>query len=419
MTNERPLVLDTTERPLRAAIYARVSTMGQVNTSREEDGYSIPAQVEAAHHRAASLGAEVVAEYIDRGESARSAKRPELQRLLERLKAQRDLDYVIVHKIDRLARNRTDDVMINVVIREAGARLVSVSENVDETPTGKLLYGIMADFAEYYSANLAHEMSKKMAQKAKQGETPYKAPIGYLNVREVIDNKVIRTIATDPDRATLIRWAFTEYATGAYTITQLHEQLVARGLTTRESARTGGRPISRSLLGTVLRNRYYLGFVSFQGVEYQGRHEPLVDHPTFERVQALLDSNRQGEKQRIHQHYLRSTIVCARCHGRLCHGRSRGRGGYYEYFFCINHQKGRNTCALPNLRVEAIEDAIIDYYAKLRVPEPIARRLRDLVSNALESQRRHADEERTRQNRLFGFQRGVMVVSRSQLGLPA
>ena len=374
--------------------------MGQVNTSREEDGFSIPAQLGAGRDRARFLDAAVEEEYVDRGESARSANRPELQRMLRDLAERRDIDYVIVHKIDRLARNRADDIAINLAIREAGARLISVSENIDDTPSGRLMYGIMADFAEYYSANLGHEMSKKMAEKARQGETPFKAPLGYLNVREIVDFKSIRTVAVDEERADLIRWAFVAYASGEYTITQLHQELVTRGLTTRPTARNGGRPIARSFVGTLLRNRYYLGLVSYAGVEYPGRHAPLVSQEVFDTVQDLLDANRQGEKQRTHPHYLRSTIICARCGGRLCFGRSRSHTGtYYEYFFCINRQMRRAPCTLPNLRVEEIEDRIIEWYANLRLDTETQRRILEKVDATLTARSEERQAEIKRQQR--------------------
>src|SRR5436309_8539467 len=96
----------------RAVIYLRVSTSAQADKDYGSEGFSIPAQREACLRAAERLGASVVEEYVDRGESARSADRPDLQRLLKRLKRQRDVDFVIVHKVDRLARSREDDVAI-------------------------------------------------------------------------------------------------------------------------------------------------------------------------------------------------------------------------------------------------------------------------------------------------------------------
>ena len=72
------------------------------------------------------------------------------------------VDIVLVHKIDRLARSRADDVTINMAIRQAGARLVSVTENIDETPQGQLVHGIFSAVADFYSQNLAQEVVKGM-----------------------------------------------------------------------------------------------------------------------------------------------------------------------------------------------------------------------------------------------------------------
>lgn len=127
-----------------AVSYLRVSLSAQADKDYNEEGYSIPAQREANQRTADRLGAIIVAEFVDRGESAKSADRPELQAMLEFVRELACISYVIVHKVDRLARSREDDVAINISIRQSGAQLVSSTENIDETPSGKLLHGIMA-----------------------------------------------------------------------------------------------------------------------------------------------------------------------------------------------------------------------------------------------------------------------------------
>src|SRR5262249_53387172 len=105
-----------------AVIYLRVSTKEQAQRDGDPEGYSIPAQREAWRRKAAALGAVIEAEFVDAGESAKTAHRPELQRMLAHVK-DNEINYVIVHKIDRLARNRADDVEITLAIRAAGATL--------------------------------------------------------------------------------------------------------------------------------------------------------------------------------------------------------------------------------------------------------------------------------------------------------
>src|SRR6266498_4776654 len=127
----------------RAVVYLRVSTAKQANTDIDPEGYSLPGQREACYRKAGELGAEVVEEYLDRAETAKFADRPAFQQMLERVTSKRDVDYVIVDKIDRFARNRRDDANVLFEIRKAGAQLISVKENIDDTPAGELVHAIM------------------------------------------------------------------------------------------------------------------------------------------------------------------------------------------------------------------------------------------------------------------------------------
>ena len=216
--------------PKRAVSYIRVSTREQAQRGGSEEGFSLPAQREANKRKAQSMGALVVKEFADRGESARSANRPELQKMLAYLKQDGGIDYVIVHKLDRLARNRADDVEINRAFEEAGVRLVSTSENIDQTPGGMLLHGIMSSIAEFYSRNLANEVIKGMGEKARNGGTLGKAPLGYVNVRGRDEHgREVRTVELDEERAPLLRLAFSEYATGQWTVGQLAKHVAGLG----------------------------------------------------------------------------------------------------------------------------------------------------------------------------------------------
>lgn len=336
----------------RAAIYLRVSTAEQTTRAYSEEGYSIEAQREACARKIALLEADLApgGEYVDRGESARSAKRPQLQALLHRLREHRDLDYVVVHKLDRLARNLADHVEITLAIKAAGAELVSVVEQIDDTPLGEYMQTIFAANAQLYSANLSAEAKKGLHQKAKKGGTPGPAPLGYLNVRTVLEGMEIKTVESDPDRAPHVAWAFTAYASGAYTLDTLHAALARRGLVTRQTRKYSATPVSRAHLARMLRNPYYVGTVRYGGVAYEGRHEPLIDKDTFSRVQAVLAAHgATHERDRKHQHYLKGSLVCARCGSRLTYLRAKGNGGTYAYFACIGRIR-RTGCTLPLLR---------------------------------------------------------------------
>ena len=354
--------------PKRAVSYIRVSTREQAQRGGSEEGFSLPAQREANKRKAQSMGALVVKEFADRGESARSANRPELQKMLAYLKEDGGIDYVIVHKLDRLARNRADDVEINRAFEEAGVRLVSTSENIDQTPGGVLLHGIMSSIAEFYSRNLANEVIKGMGEKARNGGTLGKAPLGYVNVRARDENgREVRTVKLDEERAPLVRLAFTEYATGNWTVRGLAEHLNNRGLTIPPTARKPTNPVSVRLLQTLLRNPYYKGVISFQGVEYAGAHEPLVDAATWQTVQDILTAHANGERQRMHNHHLKSTIVCGLCGARLLvqHATSR-TSSTYHYFVCARRHRVHD-CTFKAVLIDEVEARVAELYQQIRL----------------------------------------------------
>ena len=354
--------------PKRAVSYIRVSTREQAQRGGSEEGFSLPAQREANKRKAQSMGALVVKEFADRGESARSANRPELQKMLAYLKEDGGIDYVIVHKLDRLARNRADDVEINRAFEEAGVRLVSTSENIDQTPGGMLLHGIMSSIAEFYSRNLANEVIKGMGEKARNGGTLGKAPLGYLNVRARDENgREVRTIALDEERAPLIRLAFTEYATGNWTVSQLAKHVAGLGLDVPATPTRPARPITKGRLHTLLRHPYYKGVVQFQGVEYAGKHEALVDSQTWQTVQTILASRRYGERQRIHNHFLKSTVVCGQCGARLSvQNAKNSKGTIYPYFVCARRCR-LHDCTFTAVLIDVVEDRMSDLYRAIEL----------------------------------------------------
>lgn len=352
--------------PKRAVSYLRVSTKRQAERGGEAEGFSIPAQRDANRKKAQALGAFIVKEFVDRGESARSTKRPELQQMLEYL-AENQVDYVIVHKVDRLARNREDDVMIGRAIAEAGAVLVSTTENIDQTPSGMLLHGIMASIAEFYSRNLVNEVLKGMNEKVRRGGTPSKAPLGYRNVGKLDESgREVRTVIVDPERGEHITWAFQEYATGDYSLRDIAQALASRGLRTPRTPKLPSRPVNENVLQKILTNPYYMGIVTFQGAQYPGLHTALIDGETFERVQSVLRTKRFGERTKRNTHFLKSTLYCGSCESRMFVQLARSRTGeVYPYFVCGGRHSKRTDCQMKAVLIGEIERQVEQIYDRL------------------------------------------------------
>ena len=106
--------VEATATKQRAVIYLRVSTRDQAKRGGEAEGFSIPAQREACLRKAEALGAEVIGEYVDAGESARSANRPNLKRMLASIQRE-PIDYVIVHELAHLLEGNHTPRFWNVV----------------------------------------------------------------------------------------------------------------------------------------------------------------------------------------------------------------------------------------------------------------------------------------------------------------
>jgi site-specific DNA recombinase len=370
-------------RDLAPAIsYLRVSTKEQAQKGGQDEGFSIPAQRQANAHKAEAIGARIVAEFVDAGESAKSADRPELQRMIAYVKAHR-VAYCIVHKIDRLARNRADDVSIHLALQAAGVTLVSATENIDETPSGMLLHGIMSTIAEFYSRNLATEVVKGLTQKAATGGTPSKAPVGYLNVHVRNEmGRVVRTVKIDPERAELVRWAFQAYATGNWTLSQLHDELEGRGLTIPATPKRPVKPISLSSLHRMLANPYYKGDIIYRGVKYAGAHEPLVPPEVWYQVQnVLMAHNTAGDRTQRHDHYLKGTLYCGSCGSRLAISNAKSRNGnIYPYFVCAGRHRKRTPCTRSAVLLDEAERLVADYYQhNIQIPAHTREQLRGML----------------------------------------
>ena len=141
---------------------------------------------------------------------------------------------------------------------------------------------------------------------------------------------------------------------------QLADHLNTLGLSIPPTPRRPAKPITATRLHEILRHPYYKGIVTFQGVEYPGKHEPLVDSQTWQTVQTILASRRYGERQRIHNHFLKSTVVCGQCGACLSvQNAKNSKGTIYPYFVCARRCR-LHDCAFTAVLIDVVEDRMSD-----------------------------------------------------------
>src|ERR1043165_177207 len=172
------------KRRKRAVLYLRVSTLGQVQTDYDPEGNSIPAQRVAGHKKAASLEADVVEEFVEPGKTATSIdKRPRFQEMIAWVKAQKDIDYIIVYHFNRVFRDSVDAGMVKRDLKKYGTRVVSTVLDMGEGPEAALVESITHAVDQYQSQASGADIKYKMGQKVKNGGSVGVARLGYLNIR--------------------------------------------------------------------------------------------------------------------------------------------------------------------------------------------------------------------------------------------
>lgn len=412
----------------QAVVYLRVSTPRQLHTAADidEDGNSIATQRVEALRKVRELRATVAKEFVEPGQSAQTiSKRTEFKKLLRYVDEHPQVKYVVIYMRSRVFRNFTDAAITKRQLLEKGVRLISAKEEFGEGYMADAMEAITDIMNEVQVRMNGEDVKVKMAHKVEQGGTVGRAKLGYLNVRKDFNGRLVNTIDVDYERAPLVAWAFEQYATGRYSISQMTHMLEERGLTTRPSPSRPAQGVSRSRLALILRNPYYTGVIRYKGSLYVGRHEPLVSKETFLKVQEVLDHrNRKGDRDIVHFHYLKGLLYCGPCKdagrtSRLVYSQNAGNGGTYEYLVCTARQHGE--CSLPWLRVEQIEGEVLPVVAGEALSPGAIEDIRDAVSKSIANilaQDRDVKAQLTKQLRKLEAQEGRLIELAATGSLP-
>lgn len=214
------------------------------------------------------------------------------------------------------------------------------------------------------------------------------APFGYVNTSlRTEDGREVRMVKVDRDRKKWVKWLFEHYATGEWTIGMLRDEMAEQGVTSLPRPKRVSAPLSYSHIATILKNPYYTGVVTYNGVQYEGRHKSLVSEQLFEACQRVREQRAMSrEKPVVRTHYLKGTVFCGQCGSPLSYQRSRGRSGeYYEYFYCMGRQVSKNGCAFVACQTRVVEAAVEDEWGRLELTDTVVGQIREVVFNHLET----------------------------------
>lgn len=319
--------------PMSGAVgYFRVSTLEQASGNN-----SLPTQAKKFDAFCTSNGLRPLQTFIDK-ESARSAQRPQFQKMLAFCKKQhKDISCVIVADLSRFARNVVDQGSSIAALLNLGIRTVSIDEPiVDNTAAGKLAAGMIGVFNQFFSDSLSEKTKFRMQAGVNQGRWLWVAPIGYLN------ETATKRIVIDPERAPFIRKAF-ELLNDGISIGDVIRQVTALGLRTRK-----GRAVPKQTMSRLVRNSFYTGWIEKKGTRVRGAHEPLISETLFDSVQQRLSGHAPHEIERD-DFPLRGFVRCAECGKNLTAGWVTGRSKKYSRYWCWT--KG---CGAVRIRSESL-----------------------------------------------------------------
>jgi site-specific DNA recombinase len=296
--------------------YIRVSTIRQ-----GVHGVSLQEQKAAIEQYARKHQLEI-SEWFEERETAAKYGRPVFSGMIKNLR-QKKVSGVIIHKIDRSARNLKDWAALGELL-DSGIDVRFAHDSLDlQARGGRLSADIQAVIAADYIRNLREETMKGFYGRLKQGLFPMRAPLGYL------DQGAGKAKIPDPAKAPVIREIFRKYSTGQYSLEQLVEYLDQQKLTKR-----GGVKLNRGTLAMILHNPFYMGLIHIRktGETFAGVHEPLISKSLFDTVQDILNGKKKKGPGR-HDFLFRRMFTCQTCNRSFIGEKQKGLN-YYRCHFC-------------------------------------------------------------------------------------
>jgi len=314
----------------KAVLYLRVSSKEQL------EGSSIETQEKICTDYALKNNFEIDKIFIEKGESAKTADRTELKAMLDYVgKNSKNLEAVIIYKVDRLARNTLDHAQVKLFFNRFSVKLISATENLEDTPVGRLIENQLAGFAQFDNEIRAERCKNGMLAAVKAGRYVWGAPRGYMNTGGRGTSNII------PDKQEIVRlvrkiWVLID--TG-FSPEEARRAIIKEGLRSKSD-----KPISKSQFHRMIRNKVYMGVIDKFGLTIIGNFKAIVEPELFQRVLDKLNNNAKNipiYKVDNEDFPLRGLATCNHCGKRLTASWSRGNGGKYAYYRCT-HCSGIN-----------------------------------------------------------------------------
>lgn len=367
------------------AIYLRVST-----DSQAQDGYGLDVQYTANERYCRAYDMQNVVVFVDDGYTGVNDKRPAFQKLLS-LMRERRVKLVITHSLDRIGRTQ---MLILKFLKEdcvkAECDFFAVKDSIDSRSkqTYGILISILSIFAEFDHDAIVLKLSMGRKQRAleglwKGGGIP---PYGYYYDKE------LGNLAVDAEKALVVKKVFELYNTMEYSPLKIANVLGLSG---------------DVVVFNILKNRTYLGEITFKGEQLPGVHQRLIDEEVFDKAQRILQSR---SKARFPSTYLLSSLVyCGNCGAKMRYMKY-GRSEKNLKLVCYSQYESNGkrklikdeNCSNYKYKADEVEQAVIKliFASSIRYKDEIKEKL-TTDGDIIDGLNRKVEELRTEYNRLW------------------
>jgi site-specific DNA recombinase len=369
-SNQNGKVSEPSPAPLRCAIYTRKST----EEGLDQEFNSLDAQREAAEAFIQSQRREgwiaLPELYDDGGFTGANMDRPALTRLLHAVEA-RELDCVVVYKVDRLSRSLLDFTRMLSLFEKHRVSFVAVTQQFNtSTSLGRLTLNILLSFAQFERELIGERTRDKMSAARRKGKWVGGCPVLGYDVDPAGGRLVVNE--QEAQRVRAIFALFEEKGSVLLTLTEIERRGWRLKSWTRKTGqfRAGGA-FALNSLRRLLTNILYTGQIRHKGQPYPGEHAAILAPGAWERVQNLITHRatfeRAGSRNK-HLALLSGLLHCESCGTRMVYSYSGKNDRKYPYYVCLNAQrKGWAVCPGKSLPARAIEESVLK---RLREAQP-------------------------------------------------
>ncbi|NBU53331.1 MAG: recombinase family protein [Alphaproteobacteria bacterium] len=290
------------EKAIKAVILSRVSSKDQ------QEGYSLEVQTERLEKYCDRKGLHILKKFKI-VESSTKGDRKEFMEIIKFIKQHREPIAFVADKVDRIQRSQKETPLLDELVRKGKLELHFNSESYvihqESTAHELMMWGMGVVIAKCHTDLLSENVKKSFKQKVEvHGEWYGSAPLGYLNKR---DERGRGLIIVDPIKAPLITKIFEEYATGAYTLSEMVLKAKRWGLRSKN-----GHYINKTVLHRMIQNPFYYGEMRVKGELWPHRHEVITTREVFKACEAVrMGWNKKPFQYRGKEFLFRGILKCA------------------------------------------------------------------------------------------------------------